>query len=165
MRIILLLAAAAMSGPAAAQPSTAVHHGKRFTPPGAGSPGWRARADFRRGTAGGWGARRDRRAGGHHRRFRDEDLFLQAFGFAEPFGLADPHGNGFFGGGGGEIRVMHGRPYSDDDRSYPYEWASAAAGPTRRWVVEEGWDDSAYERTSYPVCSVERGVRVCRGGR
>lgn len=167
MRIVLILAvtaaAAPMGAPVAAQPSTAtsVHRGTGFMAPGP-SQGWRARTDFRRGMTSGWGSRRDRHPGRHHRRFRDDD-FLQSFGFAESFGLADPHGNGFFAGAGGEIRLRAGRPYYDYDRSYPYEWASSAAGSLRWSVDDEEVRREAERSLAFPHCSIERGVRVCRG--
>ncbi|HEX8572598.1 MAG TPA: hypothetical protein VF759_07600 [Allosphingosinicella sp.] len=96
--------------------------------------------------------------GRHHRRFdRGGDRFEGAYGgiaSVEDFEAVDPHGNGFFAGGGGEVRLNGGRPYYDYDRSYPYEWASARDGGAR-WVAE-AVDEP--ER-----CASERGVRVCRG--
>ena len=80
-------------------------------------------------------------------------------GFVEgAYGGVDPHGNGFFAGRGGEVRVQGGRPHYDYDRSYPYEWAPAASGGYAWTVEEEGFD-------APPRCGQERGVRVCRGGR
>jgi hypothetical protein len=161
MRIVLFLltaGAAAMGGAALAQSSTmsASRH--------AASAGWSRvqlpgrHRDFRRGPD------RDHRQDGRHRgRFgRGDDRFDPAFGgigFVDEFEAVDPHGNGFFAGrGGGQIRLRGGRPYYDYDRSYPYEWASAADGRVG-WVIMG--DDA--DRT--PQCGVEHGVRVCRGRR
>ena len=68
------------------------------------------------------------------------------------------HGNGFFAGGGGAVRVQGGRPLYEYDRSYPYEWAPAGR-PAGVWTVREG------DLQAPPPCGIERGVRVCRGGR
>ncbi|HEX8449942.1 MAG TPA: hypothetical protein VF652_10165 [Allosphingosinicella sp.] len=107
----------------------------------------------------------DRRHGPHRRRFgRDEwhgwsggyGLY-GGIGIAGPYEAVDPHGNGFFAGGGGRIGVRAGRPYYDYDRSYPYEWNSAAAA--------SGGGPSEEARPAGPParCTLENGVRVCRG--
>ena len=99
--------------------------------------------------------------GRHHRRHRGfgGPAFNPWGGIDGPFEAVDPHGNGFFAGAGGRIRSQGGRPYYDYDRAYPYEWASAAAGGSLEWQVEEIVGASA-ER-----CTTEKSVRVCRGGR
>jgi hypothetical protein len=101
--------------------------------------------------------RRDRHRG-HHRSADANILYPYGGGIAYSYEAVDPHGGGFFAGGGGEVRVRGGRPYYDYDRSYPYEWAPAARGGYV-WTVEEG------ELEAPPQCGLERGVRVCRGGR
>jgi len=99
----------------------------------------------------------DRRHGRHHGRSGRQDFrSYAAGGIAGPIGAVDPWGNGFFSGGGGQIRVRGGRPQYDYDRAYPYEWASGAGG--RQASAEE---DRATEFRSR--CTFENGVRVCRG--
>lgn len=162
MRIVpfLLIAsgAAALSGAALAQSGSLP--GRPSGNPAAVSGSWLKghgfgrNHDFRRGPG-----RHHRGRGRHHGRFdRDGDRFALAYGgigYAEGFEAAGPHGNGFFAGGGGQVRLNGGRPYYDYDRGYPYEWASASRGSTT-WVIESGLDDLAR-------CTSERGVRVCRG--
>ncbi|MEA3008552.1 MAG: hypothetical protein QOJ91_244 [Sphingomonadales bacterium] len=79
-----------------------------------------------------------------------------AGGLGWPVEAADPHGNGFFAGGGGEVRMEGGRPHYDYDRSYPYEWAPSG-GAARSRSAEPARNSQAY-------CTMENGVRVCRGG-
>jgi hypothetical protein len=99
--------------------------------------------------------------GHRHGRFgrsgRDDFNPYGGIGIAGPIGEVDPHGTGFFAAGGGQIRLRGGRPYFEYDRAYPYEFASVAGG-RRQGVVEE-------ERASEPRqrCTMENGVRVCRG--
>jgi hypothetical protein len=78
-------------------------------------------------------------------------------GIAGPVGDIDPYGNGFFTGGGGQIRLRGGQPYFDYDRAYPYEFASAnrAREPERT--------EAAHRTEAPPRCNFENGVRVCRG--
>jgi hypothetical protein len=85
-------------------------------------------------------------------------LYPYGAGFVEgAYEAVDPHGNGFFAGGGGEVRVQGGRPHYDYDRSYPYEWAPA--GRAREFeLAEVGPSTEASKR-----CTFEKGVRVCRG--
>lgn|GEM_PF-6043068 len=158
MRIILFLltaTAAAGSGAATAQSSTmsVSRH--------AASAGWsRGQVpgryqDFRRGT-GRDHRRHDRR--NHGRSGERFDLPFGGIGSIDEFEAVDPHGNGFFAGGGGQIRLRGGRPYYDYDRSYPYEWASATGGRAVWSAIEDDVDEA-------PQCGVERGVRVCRGRR
>jgi hypothetical protein len=85
-------------------------------------------------------------------------LYPYGGGVAYPFETVDPHGSGFFAGGGGAVRVRGGRPHYDYDRSYPYEWAPAGRDGTL-WTVGES------ELPAPLNCALERGVRVCRGGR
>jgi hypothetical protein len=158
MRIILFLAAAAAaatSGPAPAQTSsmTAQHGHPHAT--ARGSDGWilRPQPDFRRGS----GGHRDGHRGRHRGRF-DGDGLLYPYGFAGSVDMMDTHGNGFFAGNGGGIRMRGGRPLYDYDRSYPYEWASGAAGSA-------GWAEREDESRPSRNCSIELGVRVCRGRR
>ena len=162
MRILLVLAAAAGAA-AIAAPAPARPAGK-FTGPGAGTPGaWAAGGGDHRARRGWLGLsrpslgrdRRDRHRG-DRRPDRDGLLFYDGFGIDWPAGGLDPHGNGFFAGGGGEVRMRGNRPHYDYDRSYPYEWASAAGGRGRRWEV-------AFVSEPPPRCTVENGVRVCRG--
>jgi hypothetical protein len=165
MRIILFLSAlagaTAASGPAAAQSSGTMGapRGPVHTVPGFRGGGVVVSMNprFRRGMTGIPG-RHDNPRPGRHRFDRGGDGFLYSYGLGETSEAIDPHGNGFFAGGGGEIRLRGGRPYYDYDRSYPYEWAPAAGGPMG-WVVEgEALPPEA-------ACGVERGVRVCRGRR
>lgn len=74
-------------------------------------------------------------------------------GLAGPIG---PYGNGYFTGRGGQSRVRGGQAYYDYDRSYPYEWGSAVGGGRQRVVEDVPIEPS--ER-----CTMENGVRVCRG--
>ena len=162
MRIILWLAAAAgvaaIATAAPARPGGGSGHGSGR--PGAWAPGggegagtgWRVR--IRSGAARG-------RHGRHHRgRFgrdgRDGPVFFDGFAIAGPTGIIAPWGNGFFAGGGGEVRMRGNRPHYDYDRSYPYEWASAAGGRPDR-------DEAESASEPPPRCTLEKGVRVCRG--
>ncbi|HEX8623717.1 MAG TPA: hypothetical protein VF782_01425 [Allosphingosinicella sp.] len=166
MRIILLLAAAGAAAMAADAPARSFGvMGKSGGAPGASGSGAGHHAGagsyghFRPGM-GRWNdgrrGRHDRfgRPGrnGHHRYGAYE-----GFGIAGPIGEVDPHGSGFFAGGGGAVRVRGGRPYYDYDRAYPYEWASAAGGPGPDRAEEERWSEAR------PRCTYESGVRVCRG--
>ena len=163
MRIILWLAAAsgaaALGGAALAQSSVGSFAGgsaKGGWSRGGHGPGFGAHRPFRPGLG-----RGDDRRGRHHRRFdRDDRALFHGFGagIAFPYEDVEPHGNGFFAGGGGEVRLSGGRPYYDYDRAYPYEWASAAAGDFDRA------GEAAASRPPAP-CRLENGVRVCRGGR
>ncbi len=98
--------------------------------------------------------------GRHHGRFgrsgRDDYGPYAGGGIAGPVGEVDPYGNGFFTGGGGQIRLRGDRPYFEYDRAYPYEWGSAA-----RERQERRAEAQATEPT--PRCTMENGVRVCRG--
>ena len=153
MRITFLtlaaLGAAAVGGAALAQPAstTAGHRPGMHAPPAAG--------DFLRSPRG-FGRGMHRGSRGHHGRSGRDRLpsfYLGLGGYGEP---APAHGDGFFAGGG-EVRMEGGRPVYDYDRSYPYEWASAAAPASDRAGGER------YEME--PRCAVESGVRVCRGRR
>ena len=169
MRIILLLAATlGVAAIGAAAPAQTGHAGpgRGGGPNGGWHPGTSgpafdllrpSRAELRRGRGHHRHHRRHRR---HHRDDRGQDFgFLYPFGaIAGPFAAVDPHGNGFFAGAGGRVSLDGGRPYYDYDRSYPYEWASAAGG---------GHGPAADESRFRPElrCAVENRVRVCRGGR
>jgi hypothetical protein len=160
MRIILVLAAAAgaaaISGPAPAQASSNYPAASRAAPASHGRGVVRSgRPDFRPGMPGRF---RHRPWGRHGRPDRGAEGFAYPFGFIESYESVDPHGTGFFAGGGGMIRMQGGRPLYDYDRSYPYEWRSPA-GPSVAWVVS---DDQPGPDAG---CSLERGVRVCRGRR
>lgn len=163
MRIILWLAAgvAAMAiGTAAAARPGGTGSGHGGSPPGvwfkngghhAGKPG-HTRIGI--GTIG-----VDRRRGGHHGRSgRDGWRGFNSYGgggIAGPVGQVDPYGNGFFNGGGGQVRLRAGQPYFDYDRAYPYEWAS-------RHRDRQDWAEArTAERPAR--CTMENGVRVCRG--
>ncbi|HEX8309582.1 MAG TPA: hypothetical protein VF645_14315 [Allosphingosinicella sp.] len=164
MRIIywlaLALGTAAIASAAPARPATGSFIGagpKAGGPIGGGhhmGPG----GGFRFGPGRWDGDRRhrpDRRRSGRHG-WSGYGLY-GGVGIAGPVGAVDPHGNGFFNGGGGRIGLRDGRPYYDYDRSYPYEWNSAAASGHVR-----------DEREARPVdragrCTMENGVRVCRG--
>jgi hypothetical protein len=158
MRIFLLLAAAAgMAAVAAAAPARPA--GSPGSPgvggPGAWDPGgghgarsgWRGRS---RPAAGRGRDRRDRRHGGRHGPY-----FLDGFAIVWPGAQVAPYGNGFFADGGGGVRIRGGRPHYDYDRSYPYEWASPAAGRPDR--------DEERQAAPPPRCTFENSVRVCRG--
>lgn len=162
MRILLLLTAAA--GAAATATPAPARPGGHFT----GSPGaWAASAGGHRAVAG-WQARsrsglgqgRDRRDGRPGGRFgrsgREGLLFYDGYGIAGPTGLVAPWGNGFFAAGGGEVRLSGDRPHYDYDRSYPYEWAPASGG-------QPDVEDAARPAEPRPRCTIEHGVRVCRG--
>ena len=169
MRIIWLLLAAGLSvagsGAAAAAEIARGSMARMGGPHGAGKPGgfgqgakpWRPN----RPHPGRGHGRHDRhdRWRGHHGMPDPGFLYPYGAGFVDaPYEPVDPHGNGFFAGGGGAVRVQGGRPYYDYDRSYPYEWAPAGR-PSVGWTV----DDSDLQTA--PRCGLERGVRVCRGGR
>jgi hypothetical protein len=96
--------------------------------------------------------------GGHWDRDRDDLYPYGAGGFAGPYEAVDPYGTGFFAGAGGAVRVRGGRPQFDYDRSYPYEWASAAGGRPQREAREV-----RYAAPPPGRCAMENGVRVCRG--
>ncbi|HYJ81767.1 MAG TPA: hypothetical protein VEW26_02860 [Allosphingosinicella sp.] len=164
MRIILL--AAAIIGAAAIGTAAAARPGRPGPGPGpgAGPPSWlNAPGSRHGGKAGrtGFGsspAKGDRRPGRGQGRFAGNDFYAYGgAGIVGPVGAVDPYGNGFFTGAGGQISLRGGRPHFDYDRSYPYEWGSAAGG-RREGAVEE-------ERASEPPprCTLEHGVRVCRG--
>lgn len=89
------------------------------------------------------------------RNVRDDFNPYGGVGIAGPVGEFDPYGNGFFTGGGGQIRLRGGRPHYDYDRGYSYQWASTTA---RRELDKEA-------RVLAPParCTVENRVRVCRG--
>jgi hypothetical protein len=166
MRIIsfLLTAAgvAAMGEAALAQSGTMStgHRGSHSASAGwSRGPALGRHHDFRRGMAKGPGSDHGRPHGRFGRGGERFDLPFGGIGFIDEFEAVDPHGNGFFAGGGGEVRLQGGRPYYDYDRSYPYEWASAAAAGSARWYIDEDEFDEA------PQCGVEHGVRVCRGRR
>lgn len=161
MRIIFLAAtfigAAALATAAAARPgSPGLGHG--VSPPGvwSGSGGHRGGKGLR--TRFGIGSIEiDRGRGRRHGRFgRQKFNPYGGAGLAGPVGEVDPYGNGFFTGGGGEIRLRGGRPYFDYDRSYPYEWASAAS-------ERRQWEEEARAAGRAARCTMENGVRVCRG--
>src|SRR3954470_3020004 len=165
MRIIWILssvAAAVASGPAPGQSFATMGPQRGPAHPGPGSRSGRIVATmgpaFRHDPIRRPG-RHDGRRDGRHRFDRGGEGFLYSYGFAEPFEPVDPHGNGFFAGVGGGIDLRGGRPYYDYDRSYPYEWASAAASRPTRWAPHE---ESLPPATT---CGLERGVRVCRGRR
>ncbi len=52
--------------------------------------------------------------------------------------------------------MKDGRPVYGYDRSYPYEWAPAARG-------RPDWEAAESQAEPPPRCTVEQGVRVCRG--
>ena len=163
MRITLFLTAAlgaaAIGGAAVAQSATTnsgqgenrhrVSHGVS----GGLVRGDRVRGDVR-GTAPHRGRHHDRR---HDRHSPGLACAYGGIGYAEEFVRVDPYGTGFFAGGGGEVRMRGGRPVYDYDRSYPYQWNS---GPAESAEVRGGESSSARLR-----CTLDRGVRVCRGGR
>jgi hypothetical protein len=163
MRIISWLAA----GVAAATLATAAParpggggSGHGGGPTGGWSNGGGHHAGQGRGTRFGIGAIRvDPGHGRHHRRFgrsgRDDFNLYGGGGIAGPVGEVDPYGNGFFTGGGGQIRLRGGQPHYDYDRSYPYQWASTAARPEP--------DQEATAIQAPARCTVENRVRVCRG--
>jgi hypothetical protein len=97
--------------------------------------------------------------GGHDRGRWNKDYAVGygAGGFGGPYEAVDPYGTGFFAGAGGAVRLRGGRPRFDYDRTYPYEWASVAGGRRER--------EAEPSRFAAPPgrCSMENGVRVCRG--
>ena len=145
MRIILtisaIIGAAAAAAPVEAQPWSASS--------GRGG-GAHARPSHPGPAPGTWAVRpsRDRHGRPDRRRGR---FFGGGLGVDWAYRTADPYGDGFFADGGGEVLMRRGRPYYDYDRSYPYEFA-----PASRRRVE--WEEE-------PRCTIEQGVRVCRGGR
>jgi hypothetical protein len=163
MRIILWLAlglgTAAIAAAAPARPGTGsfIGPGTKVGGPGSGGNHMGPGGHFRFGPG---------RWNGDRRHRPDRDRFpgkgrggyglYDSFGIAGPVEAVDPHGNGFFTGGGGRIGLRGGRPYYDYDRSYPYEWNSAAAVNRR---------DEAESRPANPPgrCTMENEVRVCRG--
>jgi hypothetical protein len=156
MRIVLLLLAASLGTAApAARPASGSMAGSP-SPHGAWNGGGWKRV-WRNGPrpGGDHGPGRDRWRG---HQGRDEPVFYpySAGGLDAPVEAVDPHGNGFFAGGGGEVRIEGGRPHYDYDRSYPYEWAPAG-GAGRARGGEQARPAQAY-------CTMENGVRVCRGG-
>jgi hypothetical protein len=174
MRNILGLAAAlgaaAIGESAAAQsaPAFSGGGGGAGAGPSAGAQGGWSSAEGRSAPGGhrhlrqGWSYGPDRRRGRHHDRPERHGFHpygaYGAAGIPGPVEEADPHGNGFFaGGGGGGIRLRGGRPYYDYDRAYPYEWASAVG---RRQARAEERPRAAEPR---PRCTIENSVRVCRG--
>ncbi|HEX8621142.1 MAG TPA: hypothetical protein VF718_04160 [Allosphingosinicella sp.] len=162
MRIIhfpaAALGAAAIAAAASAQPASNGHGGH----PGASIPFDVGRVVGERAQGRpGWGMHRGR---GHGR--RGPGFGRGGAGFPYPFAAygidgeyraVDAHGTGFFAGAGGRIRMEGGRPYYDYDRAYPYEWASSAAGGPLEWRA------GAIAGPSPERCSLEKGVRVCRG--
>jgi hypothetical protein len=163
MRIILCLAAglgaAAIATAAAAKPGASGTHGGGPRPGWSGGGGDHAGGGlyFRHAPSGikGYGGQ-----GRRHGRFgRNRYNPYGGFGIAGPVGAVDPWGNGYFNGGGGEVRMSGGRPHYDYDRSYPYEWSSAGGG--RQDWEEEGEEMRATERPAR--CTFENSVRVCRG--
>jgi hypothetical protein len=101
----------------------------------------------------------DRRRDRRHGRFGGRHFHpYAAAGIAGPVGAVHPYGSGFFGGGGGQIRLRGGQPYFDYDRAYPYEWAPAAGSRLGPDELKAG--RSAEPR---PRCTLENSVRVCRG--
>lgn len=161
MRIILWLAAgvAAMAiGPAAAEakPGTGSWN--------SGGPGVSINGGGHHAGNGGhgrYGPGFGKGGGRHHGRFgrhgRGGFNPYGGGGIAGPVWEVDPYGNGFFNGGGGQIRLRGGRPYFDYDRAYPYEWASGARAREPEWAEEAA-------RIQAPArCTFENGVRVCRG--
>jgi hypothetical protein len=160
MRIIFLLAAAmgaaAIGGPAEAQSQGG------FSGPGAGSSGrWAPGSGYHAGSGGHFHLRPGIGRGDRpHRRFgrrRGDSLYPSGgFGSAGSIEAANPYDSGYYAEGG-RVRLRDGRPYYDYDRSYPYEWASAAAGG-------DGWDEAAGSGPPSARCTFENGVRVCRGG-
>jgi hypothetical protein len=163
MRIILWLAA----GVAAATLATAAParpggngSGHGGSPAGGWSNGGGHYAGQGRVTRFGIGAIRvDRRRGRHHGRSgrsgRDDSNIYGGGGIAGPVAEVDPYGNGFFTGGGGQIRLRGRQPHFDYDRGYPYQWASPAARPEL--------DQEALATQTPARCTVENRVRVCRG--
>jgi len=160
MRLILLAAtfigAAAIGTAAPARPGGSGHG---WNPPGAFSNGGGHHSAKRGHTRLGIGPiESDRRGGRRHGRFGRADFNFNPYagaGIAGPIGAVDPHGNGFFTGGGGQIRLRGGRPYFDYDRTYPYEWSSARGRPE--------WDEAPSAAEPPGRCTMENGVRVCRG--
>ena len=98
--------------------------------------------------------------GRHHRRHgRDRGGDYRAYdggGIAGPVGEAGRYGNGFFTGGG-QVRAKGGRAHFDYDRAYPYEFASVAGGR------EPEWEEAQSRAAPRARCTMESGVRVCRG--
>jgi hypothetical protein len=153
MRIILLslaaIGAASVGGAAFAQTtSMTTAHRPGMHAPRAGGTGdfFRSHRGFGRGMH-----RGPRRRHGGSGRGSLPPFYLGLGGYGEP---APSHGDGFFAGGG-EVRMDGTRPVYDYDRSYPYEWDSAAA---RAWG--SGEPEAAPTR-----CTPELGVQVCRGHR
>lgn len=153
MRIFLLLAAAgaaAIATSAPARPAGKPGHGAAA--PGAWAP------DGRHGARSGWQGRveRGRRHGRSGRPGRGGPYYYDGFGIGGPGAIVAPWGNGFFAGGGGEVWMKGDRPHYDYDRAYPYEFASRAG-------ERPDWEEEARPPEPRPRCTLEHGVRVCRG--
>lgn len=159
MRIILWLAAgmAAAIGTAGAARPGGTGSGHGANPPGVWSTGGGHQAARGGHTRFGIGTIRIApRRGRHHGRSDRRDFHpYGGAGIAGPVGEVDPYGNGFFNRGGGQIRLRGDRPYFDYDRGYPYEWA-AAADERQEW-------NQARTAERPARCTMENGVRVCRG--
>lgn len=160
MRIYFWLAAGvgamAIGTAAAARPGgTSSGHGGN--PPGTWSSGGHHGGNYARRGLGPGVSKGDhgRRHGRFGRHGRDRSNAYGGGGVVGPVVAVDPYGNGFFNGGGGEIRLRGGRPHYDYDRAYPYQWASAAGERLEEERVR------TVERP--PRCTFENGVRVCRG--
>lgn len=168
MRILSLVLAAAMGvaavGADAGRPATAsmgpapgAKGGWRGGPGHGNFNGGRPHRPRPGGHHGFHGGDRDRWRGHHDGRDPTYLYNYGAVGLDGPYEMVDPHGNGFFAGGGGEVRMENGRPRYDYDRSYPYEW-----GPSNRSAREP--EARGAPRPAQPRCTMEQGVRVCRGG-
>jgi hypothetical protein len=176
MRILLLLAAglsaASIGTAAAARPGGGTAFGRVSPHPSVSNGGGRTHpgrgGGYARFGGGSWNGNGHWNGDGHwdgdgrHRRFgRSDGNDFVAYGSAGiewPVEGVDPHGDGFFAGRGGQIRLQGGRPHYDYDRSYPYEFASAAAGGSGQARAAE--EPAMQPR---PRCTMENGVRVCRG--
>ena len=105
--------------------------------------------------------RRDRHRHRHHRwgrSGRDDFVpYLGGVGIGVAAAELDPWGDGYFSGQGGGISLRGGQPHFDYDRSYPFEWASAAR------LREPVRAEAADRKEAPPRCTFENGVRVCRG--
>jgi hypothetical protein len=149
------IATAAPARPGGGSPG----HGKGFQgwSNGGGLPGGKG-GHARPGTGWSNGGVDHRRHHRRHGRFRQDYHVYGGAGIVGPVGEIGRYGNGYFTGGGGEIRLKGGRPHFDYDRAYPYEFASVAGG--RRDREEE----EAMRPAERPGrCTFENGVRVCRG--
>ncbi|HEX8239169.1 MAG TPA: hypothetical protein VF574_05445 [Allosphingosinicella sp.] len=158
MRIIFWLAAAV--GAAAIGTAAQAQSGAGFARQGVGPAASSATGGGHLSGPGGFlvvrPGRGHDRPGRFGRRGRYPLYTYGGFGIGGSMETANPYGSGYFADGG-RVRLRDGQPRYDYDRTYPYEWASAATG-------DDPWQEEAVPAPEPARCTLEKGVRVCRGG-